>query len=347
MSAPGLAAAPKPKPMPILPEGQMIEEIYNHLVSIDGFGNLSLEDIHIEPLQTLAHSEVYRIRLNSLSTSLILKKSGAADVAGLANRERQFYRHVAPLLPSWLVPQCLLIIDGDQTGRLFIEDLSASHRSACSPAPTRMECRCFVEALATLHGLTGRGSTIQGKWTKVAADLPAGTIQQRLSFFQLVLGPFISAIHGSVDRAVESFLTGLNDLEHRIKRAGDQADVIVHGDAHFANALFSPEPCACLIDWGMPMVGFGEIDLAHALALNLPPNLRREWEQEMMDVYLSRMAACGSPLDGAAFLDRYRLGVLYSFISPVVWWCSGVPEPQWRSALMNSLDAARELGLIE
>lgn len=325
----------------------MIEETYNHLISLEGLGNLSLHDIHVEPLQTLAHSEVYRVRLDSLSTSVILKKSGAADVAGLAKRERQFYRHIAPLLPSWLVPECLLIVEGDQTGRLFIKDLSGSHRSACSPAPTRMECRCFVEALATLHGLTGRHSTIQSEWIKVAADLPAGTIQQRLSFFQLVLGSFIAMIHERVDRAVESFLTDLSDLEHRIKRMGAQADVIVHGDAHFGNALFSPEQRACLIDWGMPMIGFGEIDLAHALALNLPPNLRREWEQEMIGVYLSQMAACGSPVEEAAFHERYRLGVLYSFISPVIWWCSGVPEPQWRSALSNSLDAARDLGLLK
>ena len=324
----------------------MIEETFTHLKSIDGFGDLSLEDIRIEPLQTLAHSEVYRVRLHSLSTSVILKKSGAADVAGLAGRERQFYRHVAPLLPPGLVPGCLLIVDGDRTGSLVMEDLSGSHRPASSPAPTRAECRCFVEALATLHGLTGRGSASQSKWTDIAAGLPTGTIQQRLGFFQLVLEPFISAIHGQVDREVERFLAGLHDLEHRIAQAGDQADVIVHGDAHFANALFSPEPRASLIDWGMPMVAFGEIDLAHALALNLPPNLRREWEQEMTHVYLGRMAACGSPIDEAAFLERYRLGVLYSLVSPVIWWCSGVPEPQWRSALANSLDAARGLGLL-
>lgn len=325
----------------------MFDDIYKHLVSLDGFGSLSPQDIHVEPLQTLAHSEVYRVRLNTLSTSVILKKSGAADVAGLANRERQFYRHIAPLLPGWLVPECLLIVEGDQTGRLFIRDLSGSHRSASSLPPTREECRSFIEALATLHGLTGSHSTIQTTWTRIATDIPAGTIQQRVSFFQLVLGPFIAMIHGRVDRTVESFLTDLSDLEDQIKRMGGQADVIVHGDAHFANALFSPEPRACLIDWGMPMVGFGEIDLAHALAMNLPPNLRREWEQEMAGVYLSQMAACGSPVDEAAFLDRYRAGVLYSFISPVIWWCSGVPEPQWWAALTNSLDAARDLGLLK
>lgn len=325
----------------------MIEETHNDLISLDGFRDVSLQDIHVEPLQTLAHSEVYRVRLDSPPTSVILKKSGTSDVAGLAKRERRFYRHIAPLLPSWLVPECLLIIEADQAGRLFIKDLSGSHHSARSPEPTRVECRCFVEALATLHGLTGSHSTIQNTWTKVATDLSAGTIEQRLSFFQLALGPFVAMIHERVDHAVERFLTDLNDLEGRIKRLGTQADAIIHGDAHFANALFSPEPRACLIDWGMPMIGFGEIDLAHALAMNLPQNLRREWEQEMVGVYLNQMAACGSPIEEAAFYERYRLGVLYSFVSPIVWWRFGVPEPQWRSALANSLSAARDHGLLK
>lgn len=327
--------------------GSMIEDIYNQLISLNDFRDVSLRDIHIEPLQTLAHSEVYRIRLDSPPASVILKKSGTSDIAGIAKRERHFYRHIAPRLPSWLVPECLLIVEGDQAGRLFIKDLSGSHHAAHSPEPTRVECRCFVEALATLHGLTGSHSTIQSTWTKVAIDLPPGTIEQRLSFFQFALGPFITMIRERVDRSVESFPTDLNDLEGRIKRLEPQHEVIVHGDAHFANALFSPEPRACLIDWGMPMIGFGEIDLAHALAMNLPQNLRREWEEEMVGVYLNRMAACGSPVEEAAFYERYRLGVLYSFVSPVVWWRSGVPETLWWSALENSLNAARDLGLLK
>jgi thiamine kinase-like enzyme len=154
-------------------------------------------------------------------------------------------------------------------------------------------------------------------------------------------------IRERIDPSVESFLTGLKDLEDRIKRQDTQADVIIHGDAHFANALFSPEPRACLIDWGMPMIGFGEIDLAHALAMNLSQNLRREWEQEMVGIYLDQMAACGSPIEKSVFYERYRLGVLYSFVSPIIWWRFGVPEPLWQSALTNSLDAARDLGLLK
>ena len=153
-------------------------------------------------------------------------------------------------------------------------------------------------------------------------------------------------IHDQVDQEVERFLEGLSDLQEQIQRLTPQGNVLVHGDAHFANALFSPEPTACLIDWGMPMIGFGEIDLAHALALNLPRHLRREWEEEMFRVYLDKMADHGSVIDKEDLSERYRLGVLYSIMSPIVWWRSGVPDSQWRPALSNSLDAARDLGLM-
>jgi len=120
----------------------------------------------------------------------------------------------------------------------------------------------------------------------------------------------------------------------------------VHGDANFGNVLYSSAPKACLIDWAMPMIGFGELDLAHALALNLPRETARQWETEMARVYLDRMTACGSAVDSDTFYERYRLGILYSFVSPVVWWKTGVPDPIWWAGLNNSLDAAHDFGLI-
>lgn len=324
----------------------MIEGVCSQLRSLDEFSDLSPRNIQLVPLQTLAHSEVYRVLIDSPPASLILKKAGASDGSGLAERERRFYRHIAPLLPGWLVPGCRLVVDGDPAGMLFIEDLSESHHSGDNRQPTRLQCRQFVEALAVLHGLTSGDSTIRTKWTTTGSGLPAETIHQRLSFFQVALEPFIEAIRDRVDHEVASFLMGLRDLDEQINEMKPPVNVLVHGDAHFANALYSSDSRACLIDWAMPMIGFGEIDLAHALALNLPGHLRREWEEEMVSAYIDRLSAWGAPIERDAFYERYRLGVLYSFVSPVAWWWSGVPESQWWEALTNSLDASRDLDLI-
>ena len=322
----------------------MIEDIHKHLQQLDEFSALSRHQIRIEPLQTLAHSEVYRIHIDSPPTSLILKRPGAADLAWLAERERRFYRHIAPHLPDWLVPRHVLAVE--QPGWLVIDDLSKTHHAAENPSePTRQECRCLVEALATLHGLTSNPTT-QDVWARTAAGLPAANIEQRLAFFLTALEPFIVMLRKRLDRKVVDFLSGLNGINELIQQAASPPRAIVHGDAHFANALYSAAPRACLIDWGMPMLAFGEIDLAHALALNLPRRLGKAWEAEMVRIYLDQMAACGSSVDSEVFYERYRLGVLYSLVSPVAWWRSGVPEPVWWTALNNSLDAARDLGLM-
>lgn len=323
----------------------MIEAIYRNILSLDGFRGLSRQQIHVEPLQTLAHSEVYRLTIDSPSTSLIVKRPGTADVAGLAERERRFYRYIAPSLPEQLVPRCLLAVEEDQL--LIIEDLSTTHRSIQdSSTPTREECLCLVRSLATLHGVTGNDPGLAKAWHANSEDLPAATINQRIDFFLIILQPFIETIRDRFDPGAVDFITGLHDITERIQAASPDASSLIHGDAHFGNALYSTAPQACLIDWGMPMLGFGEIDLAHALALNLPRHLARSWQAEMMSAYLDQLAACGAPADAATFDERYRLGVVYSFVNPVVWWQSGVPEPVWLSALANSLDAARDIDLI-
>ena len=100
-----------------------------------------------------------------------------------------------------------------------------------------------------------------------------------------------------------------------------------------------------MIDWGMPMLAFGEIDLAHAIALNLPGGSRRVWELELIRIYLEGLSASGVSIDPELFRDRYRLGVLYAVASPISWWRSGLPEELWRPALSNVIEAARDLGL--
>jgi aminoglycoside phosphotransferase (APT) family kinase protein len=323
----------------------VIDEVYRHLSLLDEFNGLSRDQISVEPLQTLAHSEVYRLRIDSRSASLILKRPGPADIAGLADRERRFYRHIAPTLPDWLVPRCIVANDEDQL--LVIEDLSRTHQSIQNPSqPTRAECLCLVRALATFHGLTSRPE-LAAEWTARSGALPAATMDQRVDFFLTILEPFVETLRNRLSAEDVEFVSGLSDMKTQLQASAPSAVSLVHGDAHFGNALFSSAPLACLIDWGMPMVGFGEIDLAHTLALNLPREQARNWESEMVSAYLDQLIACGVPASAAGFEERYRLGIAYSFVSPAVWWRSGVPEPVWMSALSNSLDAARDAGLIK
>ena len=317
----------------------MIDDLYDHLRSLEEYRHLSETDFQVEPLQTLDHSEVYRIHLTSPPASLIVKRSGGADTAGLAERERRFYQHLAPRLPAGLVPACRLVVP---SSGLILEDLSASHAVVRDRNPSFAEYRGLVEALAILHGCTEGDAELRSQWMAVARELPAATLAQRLSFFQHRLPGFLDQVRDRLDSDDLRFLLQLRNLDARIHPDSLAGTSLVHGDAHVGNVLFAADDRACLIDWGMPMLAVGEVDLAHALALNLPRELRRQWERDLIQTYLEQRSVDHNE----AFEVRYRFGVLYSFVSPVAWWSAGVAESHWWPALMNLLDAARERELL-
>lgn len=325
-----------------------ISDLMSSLRSVEPLSAVSLDEISLQPLQTLPHSEVYRVRIESHDVGFILKVAGAADIADLARRERRFYRFVAPQLPAGLTPGCIAEKDVGSTGWLLIEDLSGTHGPVARDGiPTQHQSRSFVAALAELHGRTYRRPDVLDAWSRVEADLRIGTLGERLSAFAANLRAFIGASGPSLDDRTMFFLDHALPFRELLRAEPFLDEAIVHGDAHYANALYSDSAAACLIDWGMPMRAFGEIDVAHAIAMNLPPDVRRRREPMLRTHYLERLAARGIAQTMEDFLDRYRLGVLYAFASPVAWWRSGVPERVWRPALANLVDAAEDLGLDE
>lgn len=325
-----------------------VVDILKTLGSVEPFSEVSSDDISVEPLQTLPHSEVYRLRVDSRDASFILKVPGPKDHADLARRERRFYRDIAPKLPVGLAPGCVAERDIGSSGWLLLEDLSGTHSPVDGDhVPTEQQSQSFIEALAALHGSTARMPEVLDSWGQVERQLRIGTLDERLSLFRQNLRSFVDAFRESLEDRTRSLLDHALPF-HELFQAGPfPGAAIVHGDAHYGNGLFSGSSAACLIDWGMPMRAFGEIDVAHAIALNLPPGVRRARQSELHRVYLDRLAAHGIPPNPEAYRDRYRLGVLYAFASPVSWWRSGVPERVWRPALANLVDAADDLGLGE
>ena len=318
-------------------------DILNILGSVELFSGVAPDHISVLPLQTLPHSEVYQIRLDSQDLSFILKVPGPNDTADLARRERRFYREIAPRLPTGLSPKCIAEKDIAASGWLLIADLSTTHSAVGGDnVPSEEHSHSFIEALAVLHGITSQRPDVLDTWAQVESSLRFGTFEDRLSSFQINLPSFIDACYKSFDGKTLSFLEHVLPFEELFRLEALPKEAIVHGDAHYGNALFSSSK-ACLIDWGMPMRAFGEIDVAHAIALNLPASVRRTRESKLHQTYLNALARQGVPSNVEAFRQRYRLGVLYAFASPVSWWRSGVPEQVWRPALANLVDAADEL----
>ncbi len=86
------------------------------------------------------------------------------------------------------------------------------------------------------------------------------------------------------------------------------------------------------------------MDLAHAVALNLPPEVARRWEAQLLESYVLGLNEAGVSRSLGETCERYRQGVLYAVTVPIRQWAAGVPEDTWLRLFRNVLVVARELG---
>ena len=106
--------------------------------------------------------------------------------------------------------------------------------------------------------------------------------------------------------------------------------------------MFPSAGPACLIDWAMPAIGFGEIDVAHALVLNLTPEQQRRYTTSMKERYARNRERSDPGFNRAAFEARYALAVRFAALSPVLWWAGGLAETVWRTPLANVMTYLRQ-----
>ena len=301
-------------------------------------------DFEVEPLSTLAHSYVARVRFGGVEgqpASVIFKSSTVAATAGLAQREARFYRSVAPLLPAGLTARCLFAEESEHSATLLLEDLAATHHEGGGLSRTCEEARAYIEALADLHVTGSRIATLPTDWSRDIGSGTSDTVAGRLLSIGPLLSKFADAMGHTISATARDVI-GRIQVGRRALIDFAQADqTILQGDAHYANALYAAGGAA-LLDWGNACIGPGETDLAHAVAMNLPRDVRLRWETPLLEAYQQRYAKGATPRPAEEFTRRYRLGVLYAVVVPIAHYAAGIPEPIWRRLLNNAVSAAED-----
>jgi aminoglycoside phosphotransferase (APT) family kinase protein len=273
--------------------------------------------------------------------SLVFKRSRARTLAVLAIREARFYRGVAPMLPRGLAPQCFLAEEEDGAATLLLDDLGRSHRECTEPCPTLDEATAFVEALAELHATGSGRASLPADWEHAIGESAYNTIEGRLGRLDAVLPGFIAAMHDGIDTRTRQLITRISSVPAGLASFAKN-QTILHGDAHYWNGLYSSTG-AVLLDWGSACLGPGEIDLAHAVAMNLPREIGRQWEAPLLDAYCRRLNECGVSRSIEDVRARYVFGVLYAVTVPIGQWRGGFPEEVWRPLFTNVVAAGRDL----
>jgi len=315
---------------------------------VEGTPDVEVTALDIEPLAAgtaflgaLARLGVtYADAATPLPTRLIAKTPtvdpGGRAVGEMLNvwaREAMFYSRLAPLIDT-PVPACRANLLGDGAALLILDDLHPAAPGDQVAGADIAQARAAVVALAELHApFWGRPRTDEVTWvpgldTSGTADALQG------------------AMEAALPRFVERFGSKLPDLGlewlHRfVPRLGewrtgllDRPLTIAHADYRLENMLFEPDGSVTVIDWQTAMYTGGPTDLSFFLATNLDVELRRQHEDELIDLYCSALHDAGVGEEATHHVaEDYRTAHL--------WWMgmlannlSSIETPDERSAAL-------------
>ncbi|MGY4432510.1 Ser/Thr protein kinase RdoA (MazF antagonist) [Bradyrhizobium sp. F1.13.1] len=289
--------------------------------------------------------------------SVILKMPHPTYAKTLANSGRQevaFYTHLAPNMPSQIVPRCY---DGhfdeeSQDWHLLLEDLTGSHEIAAAwpLPPSRDRATAIVTALARWHAAwwdhASLGEAV-GSWSSVDESVrQMETFAGHYDRFADLLGDRLSEERRILYRRF------IDQSSHLLQRYHSHRNVtVVHGDAHCWNFLVPRAGVADsvrIFDFDRWRIGVPTSDLAYMMATQWYPERRQALERALLNRYYETLIAYGVAGYTRGALDQdYRWSVLWHITKPVWQWSVNTPEVVWWNNLERVMMAVEDLGCEE
>jgi hypothetical protein len=319
-------------------------------------GKGRVTDVAIEKSTPTILSMIQRLRLTLEGTpddapgSLILKAALPNNpLGGWGRSEVDFYRAIAPQSPAGLVPRCYDTHreHGAQGGwHLLLEDLTDTHTPPQNwpLPPTLPQCEGIVRAFARFHAAwwdhASLGTTV-GKWAPVDPEGPKRLAEQ-VERFGEVLGDRLSDERRAFYRRLVACIPRLSERYHSHRHM-----TIVHGDSHVWNCFMPKDGGADfrLFDWDAWRIDTASDDLAYMMALHWYPDLRRQRENHLLDVYHAEILESGvRGYSRDALQDDYRLSALWATAKPVWQQSQGIPLWIWWAHLDRIHLAVDDLG---
>lgn len=272
-----------------------------------------------------------------------LQNRVALGITDAARREVLFYSLVREHL-SIEAPRCYYAhIDlRSFNSMILLEDLSEQVTSFCShDTPIGVErARSQMRLLATLHGAGYSQAALRKQLLSLPsfADLFAST--QSLGFnmqegasngflaAQAVIPPRLFSRFAEVWPATVRSVAFHEQVEH----------TFIHCDVHLKNWYVAGNGEMGLGDWQCSGRGHWGRDLAYTLATSLLPEDRRQWERELVALYLDQLHALGGPQ--VAFADGWNV-YRQQLLSALAWWTvtlcppPGLPDMQPRDTTLE------------
>ena len=245
------------------------------------------------------------------------ERRALVDMVGMGVSEARFYAEVAPWLP--VRTPAVWHAEHDTAGGyvMVLEDLTAA--GASQPTQDEPDSAAFagqvMEAFASFHApLHGSPRFAAGgdlAWIEEhGRGYGAGTALGFISHAVDTIGDEMPPVfHEMVEVCMAHA-----DCVAELLAAG--TPTLVHGDSHIGNMLRQgDEPI--LIDWAMVSAAPGLRDVAYFIGNSVPPEVRRDHEQELLRRYLAALAERGVEIPYDEAWDRYRLQMVTGWIAAV------------------------------
>ena len=239
---------------------------------------------------------------------------------GIGVSEARLYASLGRELPVRAPRVWHAAADGDAFV-MVLEDLIASGCSFPRPSDDDVadRARSTVEELALLHAAFWESPRFAGDlgWVPeragfgAAGGKDAGAARAAGGFVRLALDRFGDEMPEAFRRIGSLYAECAADI---LDLWDEGERTLIHGDPHMGN-LFAEGARTGFFDWAMVSRSPGMRDIAYFCCNSIPPGVRQEIEQELLDGYRQVLAAHGVGLDAAAAFEQYRLFAVFSWVS--------------------------------
>jgi aminoglycoside phosphotransferase (APT) family kinase protein len=267
--------------------------------------------------------------------------------------EAVFYDRIRPVLDIE-APQGYYMAVDPRSGRsmFLLEDVAAT-KSVTFGDPTlhyidRQRAEAIVTTLAQVHGtfwdsprFSGDLKTLKtaGQWQSDVNDL-IGFAKRSAVGFDRAQHVFPEKFLDSKDRVWPAVMRSLalHDAAPR---------TLLHADVHSRNWYLAPDGGMGLYDWQVLNIGTWAMDVAYALASALTVEDRRDWEEDLIALYVDRLHAAGGPkLDAGEAFFTYRQQVFHGLAFWLYTIGAGRFEPDMQPREVSLLNLERMANMV-
>jgi Phosphotransferase enzyme family len=220
--------------------------------------------------------------------------------------EALFYDRIRPVLAIEAPRGYYMAVDPRSGRSMFLLEDVAATKNVTFGDPTvhhidRPRAESLVTTLAEVHGTFWESPRFGGdlktlksaeRW-QIDVNNLIGFAKRSMVGFDRAASVFPDEFRGHKERIWAALMGSL--AMHR-----EAPKTLLHADVHSRNWYLTREGGMRLYDWQVLTVGTWAMDISYALVSALTVEDRREWERDLIELYIDRLHAAGGPQLGFA-----------------------------------------------